>query len=33
VAMGAITVGALGAAAAYRSGVQVVRTTSGHSGR
>ena len=32
-AMGAITVGALGAAAAYRSGVQVVRTTSGHSGR
>jgi len=33
VAMGAITVGALGTAAAYRSGVQVVRTTSGHSGR
>jgi len=32
-AMGAITVGALGAAAAYRSGVQVVRTTSGQSGR
>jgi len=33
VAIGAITVAALGAAAAYRSGVQVVRTTSGHSGR
>lgn len=33
VAIGAIAVAALGAAAAYRSGVQMVRTTSGHSGR